>query len=428
MIRIVKKDDEESVEVCILVKLSRNMLECEENIQSALNAAGRELTAEALKRFDADGSPIMVAGEKLTAKKPEEKEFKTPYGDIRIARYVYQSSRGGKTYIPLEKNACTLKATTPRFAKLLSSRYAEMNGAARVMEDLEEHHGVHVSKGYVQQVADMVSAIVEIKEEKWEYALPEFERPPASISMGIDGTTMLMTMDGTNGYRETMVGTIAFHDAEGERMHTLYVAAAPEYGKERFFARMTREIVNVKREYPGLRCTGIADGASSNWEFLTQHTDVQILDFFHSTEYLTKVADVVFGGNEEARKEWLDDACHRLKHEHGAPKKLIEEMKGFSEARMRRAEREIVRRSITYFENHKHQMIYAWALGRKLPIGSGVTEAACKVLVKQRMCNSGMRWKQDGAATVLRLRSLRYSKKWDQFWRKLIQYGVPEFY
>ena len=36
-----------------------------------------------------------------------------------------------------------------------------------------------------------------------------------------------------------------------------------------------------------------------------------------------------------------------------------------------------------------------------LPIGSGVTEAACKTLVKQRLYGSGMRWKDAGIKVVL---------------------------
>ena len=44
-----------------------------------------------------------------------------------------------------------------------------------------------------------------------------------------------------------------------------------------------------------------------------------------------------------------------------------------------------------------------------MPIGSGVTEAACKVLVKQRFCGSGMKWKEPGAAAVLSLRCLTYT-------------------
>ncbi len=59
------------------------------------------------------------------------------------------------------------------------------------------------------------------------------------------------------------------------------------------------------------------------------------------------------------------------------------------------------------------------------PIGSGVTEAACKVIVRQRLCNSGMRWKEKGAATVLCLRTLSYSEgRWDQFWQKIDTRGL----
>jgi len=40
---------------------------------------------------------------------------------------------------------------------------------------------------------------------------------------------------------------------------------------------------------------------------------------------------------------------------------------------------------------------------KHLPIGSGVTEAACKTIIKQRLCRSGMRWKNRGASIVIAL-------------------------
>ncbi len=53
-----------------------------------------------------------------------------------------------------------------------------------------------------------------------------------------------------------------------------------------------------------------------------------------------------------------------------------------------------------------------------------MTEAACKTLVKQRLCHSGMRWKEAGAQAVLSLRGLTHTDaRWGQFWRKLDQYG-----
>jgi hypothetical protein len=51
---------------------------------------------------------------------------------------------------------------------------------------------------------------------------------------------------------------------------------------------------------------------------------------------------------------------------------------------------------------------------------------AKKNLVKQRLCCSGMRWTPEGAQIVLILRALALTEsRWDQFWQKINQYGVP---
>ncbi len=81
--------------------------------------------------------------------------------------------------------------------------------------------------------------------------------------------------------------------------------------------------------------------------------------------------------------------------------------------------------ALTYFINHRHMMDYAAQVKQQLPIGSGVTEAACKTLVKQRLCGSGMRWKNKGAKVILSLRALVQSKgRWQQFWGNIEQYGA----
>jgi len=64
-------------------------------------------------------------------------------------------------------------------------------------------------------------------------------------------------------------------------------------------------------------------------------------------------------------------------------------------------------------------------LAAGLPIGSGVTEAACKTLVKQRLCASGMRWKTKGAGIVLSLHALTQTTgRWTRFWQKIDQFGA----
>jgi hypothetical protein len=87
--------------------------------------------------------------------------------------------------------------------------------------------------------------------------------------------------------------------------------------------------------------------------------------------------------------------------------------------------REELHKAKTYFSNH-HQMKYAERREANLPIGSGVTEAACKTIVKMRRCRGGAKWKEEGAAAVLSLRTLIYTEgRWDQFWAKIDRYGFP---
>ncbi len=70
-------------------------------------------------------------------------------------------------------------------------------------------------------------------------------------------------------------------------------------------------------------------------------------------------------------------------------------------------------------------MDYGEHVEAHLPIGSGIVEAACKTLIKQRCCNSGMIWKGDGLKVVLTLRALILTKeRWSQFWSKINQFGV----
>ena len=73
-----------------------------------------------------------------------------------------------------------------------------------------------------------------------------------------------------------------------------------------------------------------------------------------------------------------------------------------------------------YVGHNLGRMDYAVNQAMNLPIGSGVIEAACKHVVKQRVACSGMKWKRKGLQAVLTLRSLYQSTgRWEQFWGKV---------
>ena len=226
-------------------------------------------------------------------------------------RHVYQSTRGGRQYCPLEKDARIFLTATPGFVKLLSCQYAEL-GSSRALFDLQHCHGRSIARSYLKSIGDAVGGVAQAKEQAWTYAPPQLDKPVKSVSVGIDGTCKLLT---EGGWRESMVGTISLHDGEGQRLHTIQMGATPEYGKKTFYDRFDQELSKVKERYPKASYVAIADGARSNGSYLRSRTDRQWVDFWHAVGYLGQAADALFSGKRQgvARKEWLDQACHRLK-------------------------------------------------------------------------------------------------------------------
>lgn len=418
-------DESGMMTVEVKVNINGPMLEVEQRIQQALNVAGCELTENALEQFDTDGTPLMTGSIKWTRRCKNTQTYQTPYGAVKVNRNVYQTSKGGKTYVPLEIGARMVRCATPRFAMIISNKYARLNAGA-VVDDLKENHERSTSRATLQNIADSVGAIAAAKEESWSYDTPKLDQAISCVACSLDGAMLLTVND---GWRETMVGALSLYDCDGERQHTTYFGAAPQYGKEEFFERYERELERIKSHYPQALYLGIADGAANNWSFLNKHTDKQMLDFYHVTEYLAKVAYAAHPEKtgKPARQQWLSDRCHELKHEPGAAKVILKEMQGFARKRkLNDSIREDLTAAISYFKNHLDLMDYASHVEQKLPIGSGVVEAACKTLVKQRFCCSGMRWKETGIKTVLSLRSLIQTKgRWEQFWNKIERYGVP---
>ena len=423
MAEIIERNGDE-ITLQVTVKLIGSLMDMENCILDACNEIGCLATAEALQKFDTDGSPIKLVDTKMTARTKSNKTYQTPYGNVDVERYVYQTPRGGRIYCPLEHNARIIRSATPKFAQQISHKYSNMN-APSVCRDLEENHHRTITHSYLQDVSEWIGSIAQAKEELWEYTTPELNEAIASIVLSLDGAYILMRED---GYREAMVGNISLYNIKGERVHTIYIGEAPEHGKSTFFQRLENEIRQVKKQYPDALYLGIADGAKNNWIFLEQYTDRQLLDFFHVTEYLANVSYAAYPGKTDKpkREKWLHERCHQLKYQPNTVEELISEMEKFSrKTSLTKIVKENLSAALTYFVNHRNMMDYAAHSEQNLPIGSGVTEAACKTLVKQRLCCSGMRWKNKGAKVILSLRALVQSKgRWQQFWENIDQYGA----
>ncbi len=78
--------------------------------------------------------------------------------------------------------------------------------------------------------------------------------------------------------------------------------------------------------------------------------------------------------------------------------------------------RQAVDKCADYLLKCRRYLNYDAYLAQGFPIATGVIEGACRHLVRDRMDLTGARWRLQSAEAVLKLRSLRSSGDFDEYW------------
>ena len=140
-----------------------------------------------------------------------------------------------------------------------------------------------------------------------------------------------------------------------------------------------------------------------------------IVDIIHVIEYLWKAGRAFHPKSGPELEKWVQ---YRLL-------KILEGNAGLMAGGMRRSatlkkltdkQREPVEACATYLKNKAPYLKYARYLDLGFPIATGVIEGACRHLVKDRMDITGAKWRLTSAEAVLRLRALRSSNDFDEYW------------
>jgi hypothetical protein len=402
----------------------RSFYQGEQAVQRIVTAVGRELVQELLQSKEVAEPTLEREGQRWYRKAASTGHYHTLYGEVTVERHVYQTSAGGETHCPLEE-ACQLSfaSATPLLAEVLSFKVSAMT-PNDVAQDLAKQ-GLVLSPSFIQQTAQRVGQLAVQKRTRWDVRSPEPERSVRTIATGLDGTTVPLWEE---HYKEAMCGTIALYDGKGQRLATQYLGAMPESGKGQFVERFTRGVAQVKARYPRARHVVLSDGATWNWQLLeAQYPDaIGILDFWHAAQHLAEAADAIFGSTSSAEKTaWFERWRTTLRDEPNGVAGVIRTLIYYrNSATLSAAAQKVVATHLHYFRQHAEHMQYADYTAAGLPIGSGVTEAGCKELLKARFCRSGMRWKRATGDAILQLRAIRLSAQWDRFWAKVMRYAA----
>ena len=240
-----------------------------------------------------------------------------------------------------------------------------------------------------------------------------------------EAVTLAISMDATSinikdeGWKHAGAATVSTYNAEGKRLNTIYIGRMPEKGKKTIKALLEKEVAAKLSKHKFKYVVCIADGAREFWRyFRNKYPDaIHVIDFFHVAEHLSKLSQLLFM-NELDAKTWYEKYRNILKNDPNGAAKLIRAVRYRRSLIKKNTE---IESELKYLQHNRHRMDYYSLIEKHLPIGSGVIEAACKNLIGARLKRSGMRWTYEGGETVLTLRSLVLSKRWDAFWNYFLK-------
>lgn len=143
---------------------------------------------------------------------------------------------------------------------------------------------------------------------------------------------------------------------------------------------------------------------------------VIILDFIHAVEYLWRASHAFHKAGTPEAEAWVTERMTMLLE--GKANGVARGMRHSATCREFDAdERKAIDTCAGYLIKYGKFMRYDEYLAAGLPIASGVIEGACRHLIKDRMDITGARWSLVGAEAVLRLRALRSSGDFDDYWQ-----------
>jgi hypothetical protein len=160
-----------------------------------------------------------------------------------------------------------------------------------------------------------------------------------------------------------------------------------------------------------VRLCVICDGAEWIWKHVQRlfPSACQVLDYYHCSEYLHKVAKAQYGHTLQAL-EWVEATLTRLyRGKMGTVLGGLRRMQPTSEAA-----RKAIDNCWVYLNDHRGRTDYGTFRRGGYPLGSGGMESSNKFICHVRLKRSGAWWYEDSSNQMLALRCAKYNGTFDQ--------------
>jgi hypothetical protein len=416
----------------------------EKKTAEILRTLGRELLENEYNRLEPEQLQdcplrLRLAGQAYRRRPKSPNKIGTLFGEITLKRYLYQAVEPGeRALFPLERHlGIEAGLATPALAERTGLWSAE-HEQEQVRRLLRQEHDVHWSVTSLRKVAAALRDGLASFREPTQVAKVLELLDKADRSKGKHRPVLAAGRDGIHvpiraeGYHEGATATLSVLDRQGRRLGTVYLGQMPESGQGTLSAQLTALLTKVLSAWHGQgrrapRLAYVTDAGNHPKEYYLQALRhladpwrpgqklawQWIVDFWHGCGYVHDLAEALFGDGARAwgrfRKwrQWLRD-----RHQ-GVANVLRAAMWYYNNGGpLSTTKEEAFWKAYRYLRKYAVWMKYAHYKSQGLPIGSGVTEAACKTVFAERLKRSGMTWKVAGGQVIVDLRVLVLSRVW----------------
>jgi hypothetical protein len=321
-------------------------------------------------------------------------------GTRRLCRAYYHCAACQQGFCPLDQRLQLGRGESSVGVRAVSARFASYLPFEKASEELELVCRVRLSPRTLQREAQGVGEALrhqraDYEQAWWQNRAPEPAGRPPRLQITMDGVMVHVGQE----WKEAKVGCVYRPRSGGGVESGTYLAtleASAPFGR-----RLAAVAHEAGVEY--CRQVGVVgDGSEWIWQETAKHFPgaVQILDYYHMSQYLWEVARARYE-EEGAAREWIQE-----QEEHLFKDKASEVIAGIEAWKTQTKEQaEVKERVANYLRGQEHRMRYKTYREAGYHIGSGVAEAGCKNVVQARLKGVGMRWGKPGAEAMLSLRA-----------------------
>jgi len=425
----------------------------EKDLRALLDTAGRDLLQQVFNRLEPDAkdqadAKVRYRGQTYRRNKKTRASVATCFGPLTLWSWLYLAAEDGEPGLhPLHvRLGIGAGGATTALAERVARRAVD-DSQRQLRQWLAAEHGLRWSNDRLRRVlADFRRTAVAFRAEaqqdrllSWlEQAERSRGRHRPVLAAGRDG--VMVPIRGQQ-FQEASAATVSVYDRRGRRLGTVYLGQMPQARQTALTDELTALVTEVLRRWPGgpPRLVYVTDKGQAQTDYyrrvLRRMADPRrpgrrlvwewVLDYFHVCGYVGQLREALFGAGGQRwllrMRQWLQ------RRRQGVPQVLRSAMQHRLRQKRSRAARAAFWKAYRYLRRHRRWMDYARYRRLGVPIGSGVTEAACKTVFTQRLKRSGMRWHKESGQVIVDLRVLQLSGIWDEVVRRDLQSRVlPE--